>query len=82
MANESRSGRSSQVYLRNENEIPFFSEFPFPKPTSRSHSVSVRNTFVAVGYNFRSSLNYALFWHNLNLLEVSEVNLSIPCDED
>ena len=64
VANESRSGRSSQVYLRNENEIPFFREFPFPKPTSRSHGVTVRNTFVAVGYNIRRSLNNALFWHN------------------
>ena len=29
MDNESRSGRSSQVYLRNENEIPFLENFPF-----------------------------------------------------
>ena len=30
MDNESRSGRSSQVYLRIENKIPFFLEnFPF-----------------------------------------------------
>lgn len=49
MDNESRSRRGSQVYMRNENEIPFYGEFPFWQPISRSHGVTVRNTFVAVG---------------------------------
>ena len=34
--NESWGGKSSQVYLPDENEIPVFREFPFPKATNRS----------------------------------------------
>ena len=35
MDNESRSGKSSQIYLRNENEIPLFREFSFSGTTNK-----------------------------------------------
>ena len=50
--------------MRNENEIPLFREFPFLSTIDATLRVFILNTFVAVGYNIRKSINCALFWHN------------------
>ena len=47
-----------------KNEIPLFTEISiFRHNQQATLRVFTRNTFVAVGYNIRRSLCYALFWH-------------------
>ena len=57
--NESCSGKGSQIYLRNENEIPLLREFSiFRHNQETALTVFIRNTFLAVRYNIRRSIPY------------------------
>ena len=38
--------------------------FPAQPMQQAVFTVFIRNTFVAVGYNIRRSINFALFWHH------------------
>jgi len=60
--NESCNRKRSQIYLRNENEIPLFREFPFSGTTKKPFSQYLSGIHLLLS-DIRRSINCALIWH-------------------
>ena len=60
--NESCNRKRLQIYLRNENEIPVFREFPFSGTTKKPFSPYLSGIHLLLS-DIRRSINYALIWH-------------------
>ena len=81
MNNESRSGKSSQIYLGNENEIPLFREFPFSGTTNKPLLECLSGIRLLLSGTISEEALITRYFGTIETCERFQVNLSIRSDE-
>ena len=80
MDNESCRGKSSQIYLCNENEIPLFREFPF-LTTNTPLSECLSGIHLLLSGTISEEALITRYFGTIETCERFQVNLSIRSDE-
>ena len=81
MDNESCYGKRLQVYLRNENEIPLFREFPFSGSANKPLSECLSEIHLMRSGTISEGALITRYFGPIETCERFQVNLSIRTDE-
>ena len=75
--NESCSGKGSQIYLRNENEIPLFRELLFPGTTNKPYSEYLSGIHFLLSGTISEEALIAPYFGTIETCERFQVKMSI-----